>query len=880
MSSFSFAVDNWWNQNANSRAPINIPTPHSDLNVNNTLSIRNQNLSVMGCTDNNSIGVVWQNAGVETEIDADIHGSCATQDVNIFFPVKFGIPSATSFTSTDTNGYYIYMLTSPSSTPPRNFENVYEFYDNFDDGSVVDWTLTEDCTPDGTFAASTDQFISGPYSGKLVTPNACDINVKLDTGLTRRWDVSGYIRKATTTGAQMGYYGASGDVEGGFRNDDVHFHLAVTPTGVNGATTADANTWYAIEIVTTDTNASMFVWNSSFTSFITRINNTADPVFNPSALITMGTTAAKTFYVDNFAMWSHADINLTRGLTEINLGDESVSYSNYVTYLGKNYVKTLNYDVNYTCNTGQSGNISLRVNAVDVQSNTPTCNNVSQLLSTSYTRNIDGNTTVDLNFTIGTDSNFLSPIQMTWDYTAPVVEQFDVNIMGTSTYGLAMRCTDSFSPVIDYNAFSNSTRLFSEIDANNFTKYDNNKNFPNFGINMFSATCTDLVSNTGTRDSNSIFFLQVKIPKDIVTGVNITPFSITSTDLNISLSGLVADTNIAAITNLSSVNVTIDGNTSLYFSSNYAIDVNQNTPLQPYLTPISSGISMTLITQTGARDPIQGMRIDVFKTIGLNTVLIQSATTDVTGSAIVFLEEGVSYGLKFYLSGVLLFDTNSFVPTVSPTYFYFNLGTTGTIPPVSSGMKVIFNPATSTIYTGVTSLAQSVSGTDLNYVIVKFYQYTNGTDKNFLVSKSQNCNEACVVTTLISSIPFDVNKALHVDVNAYTDANANVSQFYHVYGVSSSSSIPQLFINARRAFGCTTNPFLPCPWSTIASILIVLLILGAIVLKVGYVSGAGMGILALLMLGFLAYIGWFYWVVYVLAIFVILLGVVSRSVTS
>ena len=177
-------------------------------------------------------------------------------------------------------------------------------------------------------------------------------------------------------------------------------------------------------------------------------------------------------------------------------------------------------------------------------------------------------------------------------------------------------------------------------------------------------------------------------------------------------------------------------------------------------------------------------------------------------------------------------------------------------------------------------LNQFISGLTVNHVVIDFY-HKDGVDQNLLYSVSRACDGNCFVSTALTTIGFDENKTLFVDVLVYSDANATTNLFKHSYRKAVvASDLRQLFVNARRSFGCNTDVWLPCPWSTIASILLVILLMGVVIIKIGYVSGGGMGIITLLLLGFFAYIGWFYWVVYILAIIVLLLSLISRSVTS
>src|SRR3990167_9915661 len=53
------------------------------------------------------------------------------------FKPRFNIPANTAFTTSDTNGYYVYVTTQTVSNPKRNKRGVYWFFEGFDDGEFT-----------------------------------------------------------------------------------------------------------------------------------------------------------------------------------------------------------------------------------------------------------------------------------------------------------------------------------------------------------------------------------------------------------------------------------------------------------------------------------------------------------------------------------------------------------------------------------------------------------------------------------------------------------------------------------------------------------------------------------------------------------------------
>lgn len=286
----------------------------------------------------------------------------------------------------------------------------------------------------------------------------------------------------------------------------------------------------------------------------------------------------------------------------------------------------------------------------------------------------------------------------------------------------------------------------------------------------------------------------------------------------------------------------------------------------------------------GYNSPIGDMEVRVFKNIlGVDT-LVTTETSDVTGAINFTLEDNQLYSLEFYYDGNLLYSTDNYVTTYTPVYWYFNMETYNLITTGFRDFTVNFNPFLTYVPSSVTSLEQIVNGAGINHVVVTYFQYPDGNlnvDRNIILTVSQACAGSCTVSTLLTDIPFDSNFGIGVDVNVFFDNNASVAVVSHVYSkYVSAIGVQELFFNARQDFGCSTDPWSPCPYTTIISVLFTLLLLGGIVFSTGFVNGNGLIIFALVSLSFLAYVGWFWWVFIVLMIITAVFGKLGKVVVE
>ena len=288
--------------------------------------------------------------------------------------------------------------------------------------------------------------------------------------------------------------------------------------------------------------------------------------------------------------------------------------------------------------------------------------------------------------------------------------------------------------------------------------------------------------------------------------------------------------------------------------------------LQPYLLSADDGIAVKFVFQDPKRDSIQNIIVNIYKNIGGVKTLISNGASDVTGNALFFLIAGDKYWLDFTYNGAVIFETQNYSVTSSVVYWTLNL-VTGEIQGVDgSFINLVWNPVTDFISKEATSIGYKVNGSKVNFTTIDLYTL-NGTDKNIFYSTGGVCNTSCTTTILKTNIPYTTG-TIYADVNVYTDTNAYMFTYTKkwIIGTTSNIDTQNLFINARLDFGCSTDPLLPCPLTTILSVVLMIILLGGMVFSFNFVNPKGLLIAGLGILAVFTYLGWFWWVALVLMI--------------
>lgn len=191
----------------------------------------------------------------------------------------------------------------------------------------------------------------------------------------------------------------------------------------------------------------------------------------------------------------------------------------------------------------------------------------------------------------------------------------------------------------------------------------------------FYLYCADANYQYATLDVN------ILPPKDEYTNNSI------SGNFKISISGLANksyDVNESIIINvlpltLQAYYLLIDKNTD-YYNRQYTIyNSSSDAVIQPYLVPVSVGSAVYFNAKNIYVDmPVEGVFINIYKTIENTEKLVSSVLTDTTGRALVPLIGGDFYRVVAYYNNEQ--TTDSIIQASASDYYIFVSSTTTTVP--------------------------------------------------------------------------------------------------------------------------------------------------------------------------------------------------------
>lgn len=487
---------------------------------------------------------------------------------------------------------------------------------------------------------------------------------------------------------------------------------------------------------------------------------------------------------------------------------------------------------------------------------------------TNYVEGSNGtNGTIYFNGSIDT----ISPTS-TLDYVIP-----DNNNIATIT----ITCVDTFSGCaltqyrINSGAWQTYTAPFTyPITATTTIDYNSTDNTGNIEV-------------TKTATINTVSYITIKRPKDELTN------AIIDANYNVILSGSssMVDLNLATDKNYyvkSNVNVAITSNkilagttTPQYYQRNYTTNISSDTNtyvLQPYLLDKTNSSLYQLITQTKSRNALSNISIFIYKTIDGNLTLVTSGTTDVTGIASFYLNNLTTYYIRMYSGITLVYSSDNFTPIANPTYFNFDIESTTIKPLDVNALKVVWTPSSEYLYTDATQLTQSVTGENIASISAILYDYNVQGDFNagyrVIYGVSTACSgNTCSLTENFSYFDINSSKPFYVDFYV-TLSDGNWAVFTHRYykGSTSNLNLFELMRNVRSDFGCSKDASKPCGGTMILSIILVIIALGGLAFKFGFVNQGGIGIIALGLLGLFTYVGWFFWIIYAAIVILVLFG--------
>ncbi len=172
----------WWNASWIYRQQINITNNNDTLALPGgySVSINLDTASLVASEklrgDGNDLRVVYWDGSNNIELDRINLTDFNTSSTEIWFGLQNSIPP----NSYDDN-YFIYYGNPSAGEPPKNASNVFEFYDDFDDGDISDWSSFDATITAYTLSGrKTLRLLPGSLSNykHLAIPNACNVSLE------------------------------------------------------------------------------------------------------------------------------------------------------------------------------------------------------------------------------------------------------------------------------------------------------------------------------------------------------------------------------------------------------------------------------------------------------------------------------------------------------------------------------------------------------------------------------------------------------------------------------------------------------------------------------------------------------------------------------
>jgi len=250
------------------------------------------------------------------------------------------------------------------------------------------------------------------------------------------------------------------------------------------------------------------LYQSNTTGYIiTHLLDNATALYN----ITINSSQNGGYYTKNYLNYNVSN-DLIANLTKY-FRVYSAEYTNYISNGTIDFVRQLNYTINYTCPSFSNATIYTYINGKAVTTDSQACNNNSLLITGTYTpvNETEFNIKHSLNTSYLANLNNEYTAEDTYqpDLYAPVVEYINftfVNGFASLTTDTAVLCTDTiYSPLL-YNISWNNNTIYSGYKNNN-TLVENTTYLTN-GNNTLNVYCSDLFYTTNRTRSKVVYVKQ------------------------------------------------------------------------------------------------------------------------------------------------------------------------------------------------------------------------------------------------------------------------------------------------------------------------------------------------------------------------------------
>jgi len=260
--SYNILSGDWWSNSYSYRCKVTINNNvASPLTAGYSVVLALDTASLVSAgkmmSNGNDLRILYWNSSSSSWLELDrVVENMNMSSTKVWFKTQASIGASSS----DSN-YYVYYGYASAGSPPSNRNNVYVFWDDFDDGSISDWSVML-----GTWSAATDQYVSAPYAIKETTGGASwikpsatinEADVELEVymrvaGGTEDWSIAARVQP----GAARNWYEANPEgtdwAIGKYVADSWSSIARGTPEPI-------ANVWYRVDFRIKGTQAQIWV---------------------------------------------------------------------------------------------------------------------------------------------------------------------------------------------------------------------------------------------------------------------------------------------------------------------------------------------------------------------------------------------------------------------------------------------------------------------------------------------------------------------------------------------------------------------------------------------------------------------------------------------
>jgi hypothetical protein len=189
--------------------------------------------------------------------------------------------------------------------------------------------------------------------------------------------------------------------------------------------------------------------------------------------------------------------------TLFQVGISSVTYTGNVSYLGSQYVRTLNYSIVYRCNSGTTIDRYI-AGGLNYSHTGLACSNATATLTGSYQKQTAGSYVIEFEFnSVADDDNMTTQYTFKEDLVSPTIVNFTYvqsSDFVTPSVNITLRCTDDAAATIGYNTTLNGANILKGNFSNNTLKSNVTNSLIN-GANSVAAGCADALGETTDSDT-------------------------------------------------------------------------------------------------------------------------------------------------------------------------------------------------------------------------------------------------------------------------------------------------------------------------------------------------------------------------------------------